>query len=153
MSETQGRCPQDGGFLGDAGCTHPNHKYSAHVERLLDSARNPVPITAADAEKALNEGFYVNTATAGVRVGFGKRLLDHIGDHGATTAKERKEKLLFAIKTVRGGKRAPNPKGGAGSFAYAKRFDEFGMLVCTDKEGHVEEAFTFFHNPKKAKRR
>ena len=32
MSE---RCPYDGGFIGDAGCTHPNHRHSDLVRGIV----------------------------------------------------------------------------------------------------------------------
>ena len=155
MSGEVNKCPQDGGFIGDSGCTHPNHEHSALVKGLLEKARlrEPGMIDAHDAEQALREGFSVNTATAGIRVGFGKRLLEHTNSHREGKAMARKELLLYAVKTVRGGKRRPNPKGGPNSFGYAMRFEKFGMLVCTDKEGQVEEAFTFFYDEKKARGR
>ena len=143
------KCPQDGGFIGASGCTHPNHQHGETVKRLLDAAKNPRPITAEECEAALREGFYVQTRW-GTRVGFGQHLLDHIDDHSMGDAESRKEKLLFAIKTVRSGKRTANPKGGPGSYSYAMRFEEFGMLVHTDKHGTIEDVFTFYDEPKKA---
>ena len=56
MSE---HCLQDGGFIGDAGCTHPNHQHSDLVKSILSSSSNPHKISASDAESALIEGFYV----------------------------------------------------------------------------------------------
>ena len=32
-----GHCPQDGGFIGDAGCTHPNHQHSEFVKSMLEA--------------------------------------------------------------------------------------------------------------------
>ena len=51
------------------------------------------------------------------------------------------------MATVKGGKKAPNPKGGAGSFAYAKRFGNMKVLVLTDSHGQVEDVFNII--PKK----
>lgn len=48
MSE---RCPQDGGFVGECGCTHPNHEHSELVKGLL-AAGSPV---IAAAERAAAE--------------------------------------------------------------------------------------------------
>ncbi len=142
------KCPVDGGFIGRSGCTHPNHRHSEHVERLLREARTPHELDdPADAEKALREGFYVQTRW-NTRVGFGPDLLAHIDSHPGAQALDRKRKLLCAIKTVRAGRRAPNPKGGPGSYGYAMHFPEegFGMLVLTDRHGDVEDAFTIFPN-------
>ena len=72
MSE---HCPQDGGFIGDAGCTHPNHKHSELVKRIMSG--EPKMISAADATAALTEGFYVKNPE-GKQVGFGKKLLVHL---------------------------------------------------------------------------
>ena len=52
MSE---HCPQDGGFIGDAGCTHPNRQHSELVKGII---ANAMPrgrwrlISEADAEAA-----------------------------------------------------------------------------------------------------
>ena len=136
------QCPQDGGFIGESGCTHRNHKHSEHVNNLLAMARKPEKISVEACDKALDEGFYVSTRW-NTRVGFGKRFKRHTEDHPPDVVKERKEHLLFAIKTVRAGKRGPNPKGGKDSYAYAHDFGAFGMLVTVDAEGMVEEAFSF----------
>lgn len=83
------RCPQDGGFVGDAGCTHPNHAHSALVERIAASADAPRMVSTSEAEAALREGFYVSNPD-GARVGFGRRLLDHIERGGRCDAARRK---------------------------------------------------------------
>lgn len=141
MSEDSKHCPQDGGWIGDAGCTHPNHEHSALVKRLL-ATKTPRPIDPRDCDAALREGFYVNTKT-GERVGFGPQLAEHLGHHGKADQRRRKRLLPYAIKTVTSGKRKPNPKGGKGSWGYAKRFekDGFGLLVLTDEHGNVEDVF------------
>ncbi len=76
-----GRCPQDGGFIGDAGCSHPNHGHSELVRGLL--ASKPRAISPREADAALREG----------------------------------------------------------SFAYARDFGDFKMLVLTDEHGNVEDTF------------
>ncbi len=138
MTRTE-HCPQCGGFIGDAGCNSPRHKYSASLTALLKA--KPRDITVEEFDKALDEKFYVNTAKAGVRVGFGKRLLTHLAHHSAADQKRRKKKLLYAVATVKSGKRKRNPQGGPGSWAYAKRFDWGKVLVLTDKNGMVEDCF------------
>ena len=143
MTRTE-HCPQCGGFIGDAGCNSPRHKYSEFLTGLLKS--KPRKTTVAEFDKALAEKFYVNTAKAGVRVGFGKRLLIHMAHHTAADQKRRKEMLLFAVKTVKSGRRGRNPKGGPNSWGYAKRFDGFKMLVLTDAKGNVEDCFNFFND-------
>ena len=135
MSE---HCPQDGGFIGDAGCTHPNHRHSELVRGLL--AAKPHPIPPRDCDAALREGFYVSTAF-NTRVGFGPHLDAHIRHHSAADQNRRKANLLYAIATVKGGKRGPNPKGGPGSFAYARNIDGKRFLVLTDEHGNVEDVF------------
>ena len=76
MSE---HCPQDGGFIGDAGCTHPNHQHSELVKGIMSG--EPAMISPRDATAALNEGFYVKNPE-GKQVGFGKKLLADLGIKG-----------------------------------------------------------------------
>ena len=102
MSE---HCPQDGGFIGDAGCTHPNHQHSELVKGIIVNA---APrgyqhlISESDAEAALKEGFYVKNPE-GKQVGFGKKLLEHIDSdtaHSPADAAARKQRLIYAVSTV-----------------------------------------------------
>ena len=141
-------CKQDGGFIGDAGCTHPNHQHSELVKGLLASKAHP--ISPADCEAALREGFYVNTAF-NTRVGFGAQLMEHIKHHSKADQNRRKVNLLYAVATVKSGKRGPNPKGGPGSFAYARNIDGKRFLVLTDEHGNVEDVFDII--PRGARRR
>lgn len=138
MSDVK-KCPQDGGFIGDNACPHRNHEHSELVEKLTKE-RTPHEITPQECDMALTEGFYVNTQD-GTKVGFGKKLATHIEHHSPADQRRRKIRLMYAIKTVKGGKKRPNPQGGAGSYAYAKEFDGFGMLVLTDTNGNVEDVF------------
>jgi hypothetical protein len=133
-------CSQDGGFIGKSGCTHPNHNHSELVKGLIAKAKKPCLISSREADAALREGFYVNSAYT-TRVGFGEKLIIHIGHHNKADQNRRKTHLLYAIATVKSGKRGPNPKGGPGSYAYAKNIDGKKFLVLTDKEGQVEEVF------------
>ncbi len=148
------RCQQDGGFVGDAGCTHPNHAHSALVERLVAAADSPKTIPTSEAEAALREGFHVQNPD-GVRVGFGRRLLDHIEkDHLKGDADGRKTLLTFAVATVVHPDRMErNHRGLDGRTAYAKAFDGFGMLAVSDRNSDtVEQVFTIVPN-RKGKRR
>ncbi len=140
MSE---HCQQDGGFVGDSGCTHPNHQHSELVKRIVDGASRPTRITPREAEAALREGFHVNGPN-GTRIGFGERLLDHIDAHGAKDAAGRKTFLQFAVNTVVSPARVDkNHRGLNGRTAYAKRFRDFSMLVVSDSATNsVEEVFT-----------
>ena len=146
------RCPQDGGFIGDAGCTHPNHAHSERVQKIVDGAKNPAMIRAEDATAALEEGFYVENPN-GQRVGFGKRLLGHVGTHGSADANARLARLQFAVATVTSpSKVEKDHRGIEGRTAYTKSFKEFGMLVITDAESeNAEYAFTIV--PKRKKKR
>ncbi len=135
MSE---HCPQDGGFIGDAGCTHPNHQHSELVKSLL--ASKPKAISPQDCDAALAEGFYVNSAF-NTRVGFGNKLSVHIDHHNHKDRIRRKVNLLYAVATVKGGRRGTNPKGGPGSYAYARNIDGRRFLVLTDEHGIVEDVF------------
>lgn len=143
-----GRCPQDGGFIGNAGCTHPNHQHSELVKGLLSS--KPRTISPADCDAALREGFYVNTAFNS-RVGFGAQLAEHIDHHNPADQRRRKINLLYAIATVKGGKRGRNPKGGPGSFAYARNIDGRKFLVLTDEHGIVEDVFDIIPHGRRRK--
>ena len=143
MSE---RCPQDGGFIGDAGCTHPNHRHSELVQRIVSG--EPKMISAAEAEAALKEGFYVKNPE-GRRVGFGKKLLEHIENdpmHGPADAEERKKRLMFAVDAVTHPDRTEkNHRSIPGRTAYAKAFDGFGILAITEPgKDTVEKVFTYF---------
>lgn len=136
-----GKCPQDGGFLGEAGCTHPNHRHSALVEGLL-SANEPREISADDADAALDEGFYVKSGDR--LVGFGSRLKSHLEAHGAKDAGERKKRLAFAIDTVRSPEKTENNhKSVPGRTVYLKSFDGFGIVAISDPSGkNLDEVFT-----------
>ena len=69
------QCPQDGGFIGGAGCSHRNHTHSEFLTTLLDAPARE--ITTKECDTALEEGFYVDSAD-GSRVGFGKSLKHHL---------------------------------------------------------------------------
>lgn len=146
MTRTE-HCPQCGGFIGDAGCNSPRHKYSASLTALLKA--KPRIISVAEHDKALDEMFYVNTAW-NTRVGFGKHYLTHLAHHSARDQKRRKVHLLYAVAAVKSGKRGRNPQGGVDSFAYAKKFDWGKMLVLVDKRGNVEDTFDVIPKKKKS---
>ena len=143
MSE---HCKQDGGFIGDAGCTHPNHQHSELVKSIMSG--KPRMISEQDAETALKEGFYVPNPN-GKRIGFGEDLLKHIeGDvsHGENDIVERKRRLMFAVATVTNpDKTDPNHRSIPGRTAYAKAFDDFGILVITGPDNEtVDKVYTYF---------
>ena len=148
MSE---HCPQDGGFIGDAGCTHPNHQHSELVRGIVANAapRGHLHlISEADAEAALKEGFYVKNKE-GKLVGFGKKLLDHIDSdvlHSKADAAARKQRLIYAVQTVtHPDKVEKNHRSIPGRTAYAKAFDDFGILAITEPQSDtIEHVFTFF---------
>lgn len=144
-------CPQDGGFIGDAGCTHPNHQHSELVKGIIVNAmpRGRLHlISEADAEAALKEGFYVNDPS-GRRVGFGHGLLEHIDNdpnHAPEDAKARKQRLIYAVQTVtHPNMTEKNHRSIPGRTAYAKAFDDFGILAITEPESNViAKVFTYF---------
>lgn len=142
-----GHCPQDGGFIGDAGCTHPNHQHSELVKRIMSG--EPKTISTREAEAALREGFYI-TNPEGKRVGFGKRLLTHIETHLDGDADARKTRLMFAVHAVaHPDKVERNHKGVEGRTLYAKAFDGFGMIAISAKDGDdLESIFTIVPNRK-----
>ena len=136
------RCPQDGGFIGDAGCTHPNHQHSELVKGIMNG--EPKTISAHDAEAALKEGFYVKNPE-GRKVGFGRKLLAHLeNDHLKADADARKTRLMFAVNSVTNpDKVEKNHRGFEGRTAYVKSFNTFGMVVITEKGSDtIEYAFT-----------
>ena len=144
------RCPQDGGFLGDAGCTHPNHEHSELVRRILADTP-PDMVSIADADAALSEGFYVDGPNG--RVGFGRNLKAHIEAHPQKDADGRKARLRFAIDAVRSPDTVETDhKDLDGRTAYMKSFDGFGVMVVSGKAGDgVEDVFTFV--PKRSLRK
>lgn len=105
-------------------------------------------VSTSEAEAALREGFYVSNPD-GARVGFGQRLLDHIEKgHLKGDADARKTRLAFAVATVtrpdaveRGHRAIP------GRTAYARAFNDFGILVVSEKGSDtVEQVFTVVPN-------
>lgn len=142
MSE---HCPQDGGFIGDAGCTHPNHQHSELVKGIMSG--EPAMISPRDATAALNEGFYVKNPE-GKQVGFGKKLLAHLDAHSAGDADERKRRLKFAVNTVTSpAKVEKDHKGFEGRTLYTKAFDSFGMMAISEKGSDtIEHVFTIVPN-------
>ena len=142
MSE---HCPQDGGFIGAAGCTHPNHRHSELVRGIMSG--EPKMISAAEDTAALTEGFYANNPD-GRRVGFGKKLLTHLDTHLEGDANARKARLMFAVKTVtRPAKVERDHKGFEGRTLYSKAFEKFGMVAISEKGGDtIEHVFTIIPN-------
>ena len=135
------RCPQDGGFIGDAGCTHPNHQHSELVKGLL-AAKEPGMMDVSAARGALQEGFYVEAP--GGRVGFGQKLLDHItAGHAAADAKGRLERLHFAVDTVKLPDRVEvGHRGFPGRTAYFKSYSDFGIVAVSERgTGNIDYMF------------
>lgn len=150
-----GHCPKDGGFVGSAGCTHTHHAHSALVRRIVASADAPKMVSASEAEAALREGFHVSNPD-GARVGFGRRLLDHIEKgHLKGDADARKTRLAFAVATVAKPDAVErNHRAIPGRTAYARAFDDFGILVVSGKGSDaVEQVFTLVPNRKGKRRR
>lgn len=144
------KCPNDGGFIGEAGCTHPNHEHSKLVNEIIN-AEKPYFIDPEEADKALNEGFYVQNQE-GKNVGFGKNLLKHIESHDSKDAIARKKRLLFAIQTVKTADIIENNhKDIPGRTAYMKAFENFGMICITDKSDNIEYTFTIIPKRKEKK--
>ena len=139
-----GHCPQDGGFIGDAGCTHPNHQHSELVKRLL-SAKEPREISSAECDAALKEGFYVS-GQDGKRIGFGDALNRHLNVDHVSTSKDienRKKRLMYAVAAVTAPDKTDNAHQGLeGRTAYLKSFDKFGIMAVADAEGKsIEHVF------------
>lgn len=149
-----GRCPQDGGFIGDAGCTHPNHWHSELVRGLL-SAESPREISPADCDLALTEGFYVDNPE-GKRVGFGAALDRLLNTDHASQKRDmenRKARLLYAVDAVRKPDKVDSShKGLEGRTAYLKSFDGFGIMAIADSGGrNIEHVFNII--PKRSLRK
>ena len=152
------KCPQDGVFIGDAGCTHPNHQHGELVNGLLAGTEprgHLHDITPEDFDAALAEGFYVNGAN-GKRIGFGKALLRHFNsdkDPNSTDIKNRKAKLMYAISAVKYPDKVEwHHEGLQGRTAYTKSFDKFGVLAVSDMDGKdIEYVFSII--PKRSLKR
>ena len=153
-----GHCPQDGGFIGDAGCTHPNHQHSELVKSLLvgtDPRGHLREISPDEFDAAVSEGFYVDGAN-GQRMGFGKALLRHFNedhDPNSTDIQNRKARLMYAIATVKYPDKVEwHHEGLQGRTAYTKAFDKFGILAVSDREGKsIEDVFNIM--PKRSLRK
>jgi hypothetical protein len=143
-------CSQDGGFIGKAGCAHPNHQHSELVKRIISG--EPKTISTSDAEAALKEGFYVKNPE-GKQVGFGEKLLIHLEDHLEGDSNARKTRLMFAVKTVTNpDKVEKNHRSLSGRTLYSKAFEKFGMIAISEKGSDtVEQIFTIV--PKRKKKR
>ena len=147
-------CPEDGAFIGDAGCTHPNHEHSALVNGIVadGKAKKLRTISEADCDAALKEGFYVDGPN-GKRIGFGKSLLKHFNeDHVKKDAIGRKQRLLYAVNAVMfPAKSEDNHRSIEGRTAYFKDFDGFGIQAITSKERDTID-YVFTYIPKRNKR-
>ena len=145
------RCPNDGGFIGASGCTHPNHQHSELVQGIIDGVESPRMLSVEEAEAALKEGFFVEGPKK--RVGFGKNLLEHVEKHDEEDAKGRKMRLAYAVSTVvNPDKVEENHRGIEGRTAYTKAFDGFGVLAVSGVESDdVDDMFTII--PKRGLRK
>ena len=147
-------CPEDGAFMGDAGCTHPNHQHSKLVQGIIadGKAKKLRTVSEADCDAALTEGFYVDGPN-GKRIGFGRKLLEHINEHD--DAPQRKAKLLYAVNTVMFPNKSENNHNRIeGRTAYFKSFKDFGIEAITSKEGDkIEYVFTYFRDNRLVKNR
>ena len=124
-------CKKDGAFIGDAGCTHPNHVHSELVTRLLSQKARR--ITPQECDALLNEGVYIESSE-NRRVGFGKSLKRHLDEHGGRDRLERKANILFAIATVKGTRPVTHDeKGFEGRTKWVNRSysDKIIMVVST----------------------
>ena len=151
-------CQQDGGFIGDDGCMHPNHEHSELVKSLLAGTepRGMLrDITPDEFDAAVAEGFYVDGAN-GQQMGFGKALLRHFNedhDPNSTDIKNRKARLMYAISTVKHPDKVErNHEGLQGRTAYTKAFDKFGILAVSDRDGKSIE-YIFNIMPKRSLRK
>ena len=156
-------CPEDGAFIGDAGCTHPNHQHSKLVEGIISDGKEKKlrTISEADCDAALTEGFYVDGPN-GRRIGFGKSLLRHFTEEHdlssprmAAKIAERKRNLLYAVNTVMFPSRSENNhRGIEGRTAYFKAFEGFGIQAITGKESDtIEYVFTHIVKRSEAKKK
>lgn len=156
-------CPEDGCFIGDAGCTSERHKHTPLVDGIVKdtAAKKLRTISEADCDAALTEGFYVNGPN-GKRIGFGKSLLRHFNEeHDLSTPRmaakiaERKRNLLYAVNTVMFPSRSENNHRGIdGRTAYFKVFDDFGIQAITGKESDtIEYVFTHIVKHSEAKKK
>ena len=133
-------CPQDGGFIGKCGCTHPNHQHSKLVDGLLKE-KSPRAVSKGECDAALDEGFYVDSGS-GRRVGFGKNLKDHLT--GKNDEDERKSRLLYAVDAVR----SPDDEKvctvrDEKRRAYGKRHgDKYIEAVSAPESDEIEYVFT-----------
>ena len=140
-------CPQDGGFIGSCGCTHPNHEHSELVKGLLEDAATPRKISVEKADAALSEGFYVTAKDGRTRVGFGRDLKDHIEleAHGEKDIAARKSALLYAMNAVQTTPPVETDhRGIAGRKRYVRMMDDGNaVVVWSDKEGKdADKVFT-----------
>lgn len=150
-------CPADGGWIGDGGCSHPRHKHSEFLTKMLDE--RPREIEPSDADKMLAEGFYVTGAKIdkndpnekAFRVSFGKTLERHLASKQKADADGRKRRLLYAVNAVVNGRRVENPNGRRGVIAWAAPADgNLGVVVTADRKHRVKWIFDIL--PRKDRR-
>ncbi len=139
-------CPNDGGFLGEGGCTHPNHEHSPLVKKLL-TADQPERMSVSDCDTALDEGFTVKSAD-GTDTAFGKSLKVHLDAHTEKDANNRKQCLAYAVDAVKTTQPETNHRGIPGRKAYAKSYKDFGIITIADKNNTIDEVFTIVRKRK-----
>lgn len=130
-------------YIGDAGCTHHNHRHSDLVRGVLEG--EPREISPEDCDRALAEDFYVDNPE-GKRVGFGAALDRHLNTDHATQKRDmenRKARLLYTVDAARKPDKVDSShKGLEGRTAYLKSFDGFGIMAIADSGGkNIEHVF------------
>ena len=128
-------------------------KNQEFIGKLLTG--KPREITPQECDRALGIGFTVNTAGTS-KLHFGTQLADHMAHHSLSDQRRRKRLLLYAVKTGKSARQQANPQGGANSYKYEMRFDDFSIRVLTDTSGEVqdvEDVFDFFPDMKKGLKR
>lgn len=133
-------CPADGAFIGDDGCTHPNHQ-------------SPKKLTFEEARKLLSTHPIVTDPT-GQKVRFGGRLEYHLSEKTEDEQNRRLAKLEYALDAVRTTKPILHPRGLMDRNVYIKSTSEKNsIMVFVDNSGEVQEVFDVFTKTTKDIRR
>lgn len=135
------KCPQDGGFVGDDGCTHPNHIRRNLQNKVAKWAQNPSRMDPEEARKAIETGFEV-TDSGGLVFTFGENLKRHLDEHSEQDRSGRYSRLQYAVAAVNSPIREANHRNFPGRIACCQVIDPKHIVVLlADRSGEAVTAF------------
>ncbi|MGN1360348.1 MAG: hypothetical protein ACI4X9_07870, partial [Kiritimatiellia bacterium] len=142
------KCPQDGGFVGEDGCTHPNHIRRNLRKKAAKWAKKPDYMDPEEARKAIETGFEV-TDSSGLVFTFGESLKRHLDEHSEKDRSGRYSRLQYAVAAVNSPIREVNHRNFPGRIACCQVIDQKHIVVLlADRSGEAVTAFDIIQNKK-----